>query len=117
MSFGTTTRMGREGTGNLAANARCDARSASDEVAMEERKIEAWTGPVNAEGSTMIGALVQAADGSIKQIDDSLRRSRWRDMTCSAASQDLAAGPPSDELRDNGYPNAHLEFPWQNGDA
>ena len=40
---------------------------------MEERKIEAWTGPLDEDDSTMIGALIQAADGSIKQIDDRLR--------------------------------------------
>ena len=39
-----------------------------------ERKIEAWTGPPDVEGSTMIGALIQAADGTIKQMDDSLRK-------------------------------------------
>ena len=46
--------------------------ASKDRVAMEERKIEAWTGPVDGDVSTMIGALIQAADGSIKQIDDRL---------------------------------------------
>ena len=39
------------------------------------RKIEAWTGPINEDDSTMIGSLVQAADGSIEQIDD--QPDRW----------------------------------------
>ena len=63
---------------------------------------------------TLIGALVQAADGSIKQIDDRLLSAlEGHELV---GSPDLAADL-LDELRDSGYPNAHLEFPWQNGDA
>ena len=80
---------------------------------MEERKIEVWTGPPDAEGSTMIGALVQAADGTIKQIDDRLR--------AALGGHDLVGSPDLPlnlleilKLRSS-YPNARLEFPWEEG--
>ena len=79
---------------------------------MEERKIEAWTGPSDAEGSEMIGALVQAADGSIKQIDDRLREAlKGFELV---GSPDLAPDLLG-RLHNSGYPNATLDFPWEAG--
>ena len=75
---------------------------------MEDRKIEAWTGPVGLDPSKMIGALVQAPDGSIKQIDDRLLDAlgdHKLDGTPDLAVDLLAL------LHNGGYPNAHLEFP------
>ena len=80
---------------------------------MEERKIEAWTGPADDSSATMIGALVQAEDGTIKQIDDSLRKALIGDLPSNPG-----IGLPLnliDRLR-SGYPNVHLEFPWEGGD-
>ena len=79
---------------------------------MEERKIEAWTGPSDAEDSTMIGALVQAADGSIKQIDDRLKTALGGLEIFG--TRDLAVNLIK-WLKDGGYPNARLEFPWEEG--
>ena len=81
---------------------------------MEERKIEAWTGPKGLDPSEMIGALVQAADGSIKQIDDSLLDALK--VPEVIGSPDLAADLLG-RLGNCGYPNAHLEFPWEGKDA
>ena len=58
----------------------------------------------------MIGALVQAADGSIKQIDDSLRDALKGHVP--DGSPDLASDL-IDRLKNSGYPNVHLEFPWE----
>ena len=75
-----------------------------------ERKIEAWTGSVGTEDSAMIGALVQADDGSIKQIDDRLLDALKVDEVIGGPdlAPELLRG-----LHNNGYPNAHLEFPWE----
>ena len=73
------------------------------------RKIEAWTGPVDADGSEMIGALIQADDGSIEQVDARLRvalMGKVPDGTPDLAVDLLA------RLKNNGYPNARLDFPW-----
>ena len=88
---------------------------------MEERKIEAWTGPARADDSTMIGALVQAADGSIKQIDDSL-------IDALKLHYVLGGSPENSSRRrwdrllnqlhvNSGYPNADPGFrmPWGAG--
>ena len=78
---------------------------------MEERKIEVWSGPIGLDPSEMIGALVQATDGSIKQIDDRLRNALMGDVP---SGPDLA--PELLERLRSGYPNVHLEFPWAGGD-
>ena len=81
---------------------------------MKERKIEAWTGPLDDDGSELIGALVQRADGSIKQIDDSLSK---------ALIGDVPSGPSLGFVDDliarlrSSYPNVHLEFPWEGADT
>ena len=77
---------------------------------MEERKIEAWTGPIDDDGSTMIGALIQGDDGFIEQMDDSLREALKGHVP--AGSPDLAADL-LDRLHNSGYPNATLDFPWE----
>ena len=77
---------------------------------MKERKIEAWSGPLDDDGSELIGALVQAANGSIKQIDDRLR---------DALKGAVPSGGPDlapdllGRLHNSGYPNATLDFPWE----
>ena len=81
---------------------------------MEDRKIEAWTGPVDDEDSTMIGALVQSADGYIKQIDDRLRDALRGDVP--DGTPDLAVDLLG-RLHNSGYPNATLDFPWEAEDA
>ena len=81
---------------------------------MKERKIEAWTGPRGLDPSEMIGALVQAADGSIKQIDENLREALGDHKL--VGSPDLAVDLLG-VLHNSGYPNAHLEFPWKGKDA
>ena len=76
-----------------------------------KRKIEAWTGPSDDAGSTMIGALVQAADGSIEQIDDSLSAALKGHVTSSAAPispRTLWRRWKTAAIRD-----VHLEFPWE----
>ena len=75
-----------------------------------ERKIEAWTGPKGLDPSEMIGALVQAADGSIKQIDDRLLDALGDHKL--VGNPDLAVDLLA-VLHNSGYPNAHLEFPWE----
>ena len=78
-------------------------------MAERKMKIEAWTGRVGAEDSTMIGALViHAANGSIKQIDDSLRDALKGEPRAPVLASVLVA-----RLRQNGYPNVHLEYPWE----
>ena len=74
------------------------------------RKIEAWTGPSDDAGSTMIGALVQAANGSIEQIDDSLSAALKGHVLIG--SPDLAPDLMA-ALENSGYPRVHLEFPWE----
>ena len=78
-----------------------------------KRKIEAWTGPIYAADSTMIGALVQAADGSIEQIDDSLTAALKGHVP--SGSPDLAPDLIA-RLKNSGYPNATLDFPWEGTD-
>ena len=75
-----------------------------------KRKIEAWTGPDGDTELTMIGALVQAADGSIEQIDDSL--SAALKGHALIGSPDLAPDLIA-ALENSGYLNVHLEFPWE----
>ena len=82
------------------------------EVASKDRKIEAWTGPPGDSSATMIGALIQAADGTIKQIDGSLRKALMGDVP---SGPDLAPDL-LDRLRSS-YPNVYLEFPWAKGDG
>ena len=77
---------------------------------MKERKIEAWSGPLDDDGSELIGALVQADDGSIKQIDDRLRAALMGDVP--SGGPDLAVDLLA-RLKNNGYPNARLDFPWE----
>lgn len=72
------------------------------------RKIEAWTGPAG--GSEMIGALVQADDGQIEQIDARLRNA-LKDYV-PTGSPDLAEDILA-RLHNSGYPNATLDFPWE----
>ena len=73
------------------------------------RKIEAWTGPVDADGSEMIGALIQADDGSIEQVDARLRVALMGEVP--DGTPDLAVDLLA-RLKNNGYPNARLDFPW-----
>ena len=59
--------------------------------------------------STMIGALViHARNGSIKQIDKSLCDALKGEPRAPVHKSVLLA-----RLRQNGYPNVHLEFPWE----
>ena len=74
---------------------------------MIRRKIEAWT------DAKMIGALIQADDGSIEQIDDSLREALGIEIG------DVPSGGPNlapdliTRLHDSGFPNVALDFPWE----